>query len=121
MDLSKNFKGTYGTMYYVDDMEKSVQFYNELFDLIPEEKSDAWTVYNFGGHRMCLHAVADDHELDGSGILITQVTDLDGMVKELKNRGVEFVQEVTEVCENGFAADYIDPSGNIVSLFELKN
>lgn len=120
MDLSQNFKGAYGTMYYVNDMKKAVTYYSDMLNLKPESESEGWTTFDLGGHRMCLHSLAPGQTTDGKAILITNVTNLEGMVSELKKRGVEFVQEVKQVCEGGYAADFRDPSGNIVSLFEYK-
>ncbi|MCB0422903.1 MAG: VOC family protein [Bdellovibrionales bacterium] len=120
MDLSKNFTGTYGTMYYVNDMKKAVQYYKDNFNLTPEEESEGWTTYDFNGHRLCLHATDADSSSDGKGILIINVKNLEETVSELKKRGVEFVTDITNVCEGGYSADYKDPSGNVMSLFEYK-
>ncbi|MCB9027351.1 MAG: VOC family protein [Bdellovibrionaceae bacterium] len=120
MNLSKNFKGTYGTMYYVKDMNKTVQYYKDMFNLTPEDESPEWTTFSFDGHRICLHACGEKDKVEGNGILITNVTKLDEMVVELKKRGVEFIKDITQVCEGGYSADFKDPSGNIVSLFEYK-
>ena len=120
MDLSKNIKGTYGTMYYVTDMKKTVQYYKEVFNLTPEYESAGWTEFKMGDHRLCLHSAGENHTPTGKGILITEVTGLDTMVAELKKRGVEFVSDVQSVCDGGYAADYRDPSGNTLSLFEYR-
>lgn len=120
MNLGDRYQGTYGTMYYVNDMKKSVAFYKEILNLTPEDESPEWTTFDINGHRICLHATENGAAIDGKGILITNVKDLDGMVAELKKRGVEFTQDIKEVCEGGYAADFRDPSGNILSLFEYK-
>ncbi len=59
-------------------------------------------------------------EIDGKGVLIASVSDLDGVVAEMKKRGVEFIKDVHSVCEGGYAADFRDPSGNILSMFEFR-
>lgn len=118
MDISKQFDGTYGTMYYVYDMAKSVKYYKDMFNLTPTEESPQWTTYELNGHNICLHAVGPDQKVDGKGILITKVKGLTGVVKELKSRGVEFVMDIHQVCEGGYAADFKDPSGNVLSMFE---
>jgi len=120
MNISENIKGTYGTMYMVSDMTKSVQYYKEVMNLTPEEESADWTTFNLNGHRICLHSVAPGTEIDGKGVLIASVVNLDAMVVEMKKRGVEFVKEVHQVCEGGFAADFRDPSGNLLSMFEYR-
>lgn len=118
MKVSENFTGTYGTMYFVRDMDKSIAYYKDMFDLEPTEKSPGWTTYNFGGHELCLHIAEEGQSIDGKGILINRVKNLQGVYEELKSRGVEFMNEIHQVCDGGYAVDYKDPSGNQISLFE---
>jgi len=120
MNLDEFFTGTYGTLYYVNDMKKSVRYYKDCFNLNPEEESEAWTTFNLNGHRLCLHACEEGQKVDGNGILITNVKNLEKVVSSLKSHGVEFVKEISQVCEGGFAADFKDPSGNVISLFEYQ-
>lgn len=65
-----------------------------------------------------LHIAEEGQEIDGKGILINRVKDLKSVYTELKSRGVEFMNEIHSVCEGGYAADFKDPSGNQISLFE---
>ena len=118
MDLSKAYQGSFGTLYYVKDMSKSVQYYKDIFNLKPKCESPEWSEFDFNGHSLCLHAAAKDMKIDGKGILIVKVKNLREVVGTLKSRGVEFVHDVHEVCENGFSADFKDLSGNLLSLFE---
>jgi len=120
MNISQSFEGAYGSMYYVTDMGKSVKYYKEMFNLTPTHESPEWTEFSLNGHTLCLHGVAAGTKVDGKAILITKVKGLDNVVKELKSRGVEFISDVKQVCDGGFAADFKDPSGNMISLFEYK-
>ena len=107
-------------MYYVHDMKKSVQYYQEMLNLTPEEESSQWTTFNLNGHRICLHATEANVEINGHGVLIASVTNLEEMTAEMKKRGVEIVKDIHQVCENGFAVDIKDPSGNLLSFFEYR-
>lgn len=118
MDISKAIEGTYGTMYYVADMEKSVRYFKDIFNLQPATESPGWTEFKLGDHSLCLHATGPDGNVDGKGILITKVKGLKEVVATLKSRGVEFVNEIHSVCEGGYSVDFRDPSGNLMSLFE---
>lgn len=120
MNLSENFTGTYGTMYMVRDMKKSVAYYKDMMNLTPEEESDSWTTFNLNGHRICLHLAEANAEIDGKGVLITNVKGLEAVVAEMKSRGVEFMMDIHQVCEGGYSADFKDPSGNVLSLFEFR-
>src|SRR5436190_362616 len=56
MSLQKYFKGTYGTMYYVKDMAKSVNFYKERFGFKTRMESPDWTEIEMpNGQAICLH------------------------------------------------------------------
>lgn len=120
MNISQQFDGAYGSLYYVSDMTKSVQYYKDMFNLTPTMESPEWTEFNLNGHTLCLHGVKEGTKIDGKAILITKVKGLDAVVAELKQRGVEFKGDIHQVCEGGFAADFVDPSGNTISLFEFK-
>ncbi|MEK6775072.1 MAG: VOC family protein [Bdellovibrionota bacterium] len=120
MNISENFKGTYGTMYYVHNMKKSVQYYKDNFNLTPEDETPEWTTFSLNGHRICLHLINENHSPEHNGVLIANVSNLEGVVSELKKRGVEFISEIKNVCEGGYAADFKDPNGNVLSLFEYK-
>ncbi len=120
MNISQQFDGAYGSLYYVADMAKSVSYYKDMFNLTPTMESPEWTEFNLNGHTLCLHGVREGTKIDGKAILITKVKGLDSVVAELKKRGVEFKGDIHQVCEGGFAADFVDPSGNTISLFEYK-
>ncbi len=118
MDLKNFVTGTYGTMYYVRDMQKSVQFYKDLYGKNPVFESPEWTQFDLNGSSICLHGVGEGQEIDGKGMLIHSVKGLKDAIPALKAMGVEFVKDYHEVCENGFAVDVRDPSGNVISFFE---
>lgn len=113
--------GTYGTMYYVSDMKKAVAFYKGL-GFTARYESDDWTEFDLGDSTaVCLHGMGDFKPLSEGGILITKVKDIKGVVAEIKREGVEFVKGITEVHPGAYSADFKDPSGNVVSLYEDTN
>jgi predicted enzyme related to lactoylglutathione lyase len=116
MSVSDQIHGTYGTMYYVQDMKKACAYYKEVLGLKPHFESDSWSEFDLKGTSLCLHGMEPGQKSDGKGIVILKVTGLKTMVDTLKNSGVEFVQEIKQVCEDSYCADFKDPSGNIVSL-----
>jgi predicted enzyme related to lactoylglutathione lyase len=119
MKINAALDGAYGSMYYVSDMKKAVDYYKNVFDLTPTMESPQWTEFDWNGHTVCLHAAAPGAKVDGKAIFIAKVKGLTEVVKELKSRGVEFLGEIHNVCEGGYAADFRDPSGNQISLFEF--
>jgi len=116
--------GNFGTMYYVADMKKAVDYYKNAVGLTKiTYESPEWTQFDLGdGTSLCLHLKGDDGKaLSEGGVLITKVKNLKELVPALKEKGVEFCQDITEVHPNAYAADFKDPDGNVVSLFEDLN
>lgn len=113
--------GTYGTMYYVDNMDKAVKFYKEALGMSPEgEPSPQWTSFNLNGHRLCLHGGTPEQvkAYAGKGVLIMNAKGLKAFAEDLAKRGVEIEQPYHQVCEGGYAIDFRDGQGNLVSAFE---
>jgi extradiol dioxygenase family protein len=109
-------KGTYGTMYFVKDMGKSAAFFKERLGAKPTIESPEWTEFDFGGNRLCLHKAGGpkDH---ANGSMILHVDGIRALVAELKAAGVD-VSEVHEVYPGAYSADFREPGGNVVGLYE---
>lgn len=121
MNLNEKILGSYGTLFYVHDMNKSVQYYREVLNLSVEEQSPDWTTFKFAnGHRVCLHGTNDASKVDGSSVLVMSVKNLEEVVATLKSRGAEVIHDIHEVCPNGYSADVRDPNGVALSFFEYK-
>ena len=93
-------KGTYGTMYYVKDMAKSVKFFSERLGARPSFESPEWAEFRFGGQGLCLHLAG-----------------IKQFAAELKAAGTA-VGEIHEVPPGAYAADFKDVDGNVVGLYE---
>ncbi|MFI5361943.1 MAG: VOC family protein [Elusimicrobiota bacterium] len=118
---ASKIKGTYGTMYYVKDMGKAAAFYKERLGAKPTIESPDWTEFNFGGTSLCLHLSRgrkgggkNEH---ANGSMVLHVDGIRALVAELKAGGVD-VDEVHEVYPGAWSADFRDPSGNVVGLYE---
>ena len=115
------FTKTYGTMYFVDDMKKSVAFYKEIMGLTPTWESPEWTEFGINGHSLCLHLKAPGEWFAPNGTLIGNVKNIKTLVESLKKKGVEFYGEVKEVHPGAYSVGFKDPSGNVLSMFEDTN
>lgn len=109
--------GTYGTMYYVKDMKKAVEFFSEKLGAKPGMQSPEWTEFPFGGHALCLHAYKDDKSPAANGSLILHVEDIRAFVAHLKAK-LARVEEPREVHPGAWSADFVDPEGNHISLYQ---
>ncbi len=118
MEMKDFVTGAYGTMYYVRDMKKTVEYYKAIYGKAPTMESPDWTEFDLGGTRICLHIVGEGQEVDGKGILIHNTKNLKARVSELRALGVEIERDYHEVCPGGYSVDARDPSGNRISFFE---
>lgn len=118
MDLSKHFIGTYGTMYYVRDMAKAVNFYKERFGIKPRMESPDWVeIERPGGQVLCLHkADAKMKNLPG-GIMIWNVVKMTDLLSQLKKAGVKLEGEPHNVHGDDYTVDFIDDDGNHINLY----
>ncbi len=122
--LPANFKGSYGTMYYVNDMKKSIAFYKETIGLTPQFESEGWTQFDLNGHALCLHSLdkTDSREAtvksDGGGTLILLVDDIQKVVGRLKEKRVTFTHDIIDMGEHGFCANFKDLDGYELSVYQ---
>ena len=120
-----NIKRTYGTMYYVQNMKKSVAFYRDVVGLELEFEDEGWTQFNVGGASLCLHAARDAKivptapKVASNGILILEVEDIRKLVNDLKEKRVSFHGDLNDTgC--GWSAEFKDLDGNLVSFYQKK-
>lgn len=109
----------YNTM-IVSDMEKSVKYYTENLGFKVEE------VFNLGPNQIILLKskgntmleLIDNKDFDvGFYSIGMEVDDLDKTVKDLKDKGIEFLLEPVKITV-GKMAKIKDPNGVIIVLLE---
>jgi hypothetical protein len=109
-------KSTYGTMYYVDDMRKSVAYYRKLLGIKPAFQSPEWTEFNVGGHRLCLHAKRRGERYRPNGVLIVGANGVKALHQKLK-RKKHRVDGLHEVHPAAWTFTLTDATGNEVSFY----
>jgi catechol 2,3-dioxygenase-like lactoylglutathione lyase family enzyme len=121
MSLASYFKGTYGTMYYVTDMAKSVALYKDTFGFKATYESPYWTEFDTGGVSLCLHWTGEgsrsNKTLSPGGVVILKVVKMAELVDKMKAKGVRFTEEPHEVHEGTYSVHYVDLDGNEGSFF----
>src|SRR5688572_8132336 len=110
-------QGSYGTMYYVADMKKSVEFFKAKLGLKPSFEDPNWVEFRQGEHALCLHLKEGAHNAHPHGQLILRVEGIGELVASLKAAGVK-VQEPHEVHPGAWASEFVDPDGNVVGIYE---
>jgi predicted enzyme related to lactoylglutathione lyase len=118
MSVANYFTGTYGTMYYVRDMARSVKLYKEAFGFQVLSESPYWSeIAQPGGQVLCLHLADSSMKSLPGGILIQNVVKMSELIEKLKAKGVEFTAPPHEVHAGEYTTHYRDLDGNEVSLY----
>lgn len=109
------------TVYPVRDMSRSRQFYEHVLGLhMSRNFRDEWVEYDLGDSTFAITTMEIGHSPGAKGAVIAfEASDLDSLVRRLKERAVVFVLEITEtpVCR---MAVIEDPDQNHITLHKLK-
>ena len=111
------------TMYPVKDLARAEQFYRETLGLGASTGSvkSGWVEFDLPGGGCIALTVHSGAEPSGKagGTIAFEVTDLDGLIAELKARHVTFMATDIEspVCRMAMCAD---SEGNRIVLHQLK-
>jgi predicted enzyme related to lactoylglutathione lyase len=102
-------------MIMVDDMDRTVSFYREVFALQPILESPYWTELSFGNALIALHAGGPPGDRDtGLGL---EVDDLDAACLAVEAHGGQVIEEPKARPEERIRiATAADPSGNRFTL-----
>lgn len=116
-----NIKKVGNVILAVKDLDKSVQFYNEVIGLPIKNQRRTWVDLGTSGALLSLHpsSITEQHEnaLE-SGITIGfLVGDVKSAVEELRGKGVKIYREIVEK-DAGKNAVISDPDDYLISLFE---
>jgi predicted enzyme related to lactoylglutathione lyase len=98
----------------------AIAFYKEQFGLSARVESPEWTEFDVNGHGICLHLADPNEQFSAEGILISNVKDINGVIKTLRSNGVE-INDAHEVCPGAFSACFRTPDGHKLSLYEDTN
>ena len=109
-------KKSYGTMYYVDDMKKTVAYFKGLFGTKPLYESREWTEFAIGEHHLCLHAKEPRGKFRPNGVLIVSVKGVKALFEKLK-RQKHKLGGLHEVHPGAWTFTLKDPSGNELSFY----
>ncbi|HEY8278891.1 MAG TPA: VOC family protein [Bdellovibrionota bacterium] len=108
-------KTAYGTMYYVDDMDKAVAYYKKL-GFEPSHQSPDWTEFPAGGHNICLHAKDKGKKHSPNGVLILSAKGTKKLFEKMKGDGLN-VSDLKEVHPGAWCFTLMDNSSNELSVY----
>ena len=117
-----NVKKVGNVILAVKDLEKSIQFYNEVIGLPIKDQRKTWVDLGTSGALLSLHPASLTAQHVGSSIengisLGFIVGDLKSALEEVKTKGVKIHRDVIEK-DAGKNAVILDPDEYLISLFE---
>jgi len=117
-----NVKKVGNVILAVKDLEKSIQFYNEIIGLPIKDQRKTWVDLGTSGALLSLHPASSTAEHVGSSIengisIGFLVGDLKSALEELKAKNVTIYRDIVEK-DVGKNAVILDPDKYLISLFE---
>lgn len=103
------------TYYCTSDMDKAVEFYQNVLGLKLLFKRQDWSEFEIDGQRIALHKT--ENTATGGAVISFHTEPIEETIKNLKNRGVRFVGEL-QVFPYGKLASFLDPDDNLIGLYQ---
>jgi len=113
-----NVKKVGNVILAVKDLEKSVDFYNNILGMPIKNTRSNWVDLGQSGALLSLHPASAELSTPNDMIMIGLVVgDVESAVNELKSKNVKIHRDIQE-RESGINAIILDPDGYMISLFE---
>jgi lactoylglutathione lyase len=117
-----NIKKVGNVILAVQNLDKSIQFYNEIIGLPIKDQRKTWVDLGTSGALLSLHPASSTAEHVGgsidNGISVGfLVGDLKSAIEELKTKGVTVHRDIIEK-DVGKNAVILDPDRYMIALFE---
>ena len=120
--------GLWGVRYQVKDAQRSIAFYTQTFGFnLDRQNLPAFAQVSIGDLKLILSGpgasgsrlMPDGRQQEPGGWnrMVLQVKDLPALIRDLKNQGVRFRNEM-EAGPGGRQIQVEDPDGNPLELFE---
>ena len=104
---------------YVKNVEKSVVFYKKVLGLDLAGRFPHGALFRSGGILIGVHEEEGDRRSRPGGMLIVlQTEDVRKTFEELKKRGVRFLTDQVQTEQFGSVADFEDPDGYLLEIWQ---
>ena len=115
-------KTVWGITFYVSDMERAKRFYEETLGLEKKYEYSSYVGFECGGVEIGLIPKLENGKKVGplSPPVDFLVDDVEKVYNELKQKGVEFIEELHEEPWGGKQATFTDPDGNILEIVQIN-
>ncbi len=105
------------THYCITDMDRAVDFYQNILGLTLLFKRDDWSEFSIGAQRLAIRHEKSVAKPAGGAIVSLATDDIDKLTAALKEKGVRFAKEVQSFPYGKLAA-FFDPDDNLIGLYE---
>jgi lactoylglutathione lyase len=113
----------------VKDLNKSIDFYNNVLGMEKKQESEDWVEFMKQGTVLALHPIGKNSKSDeqkkisrsaksGNILIGFNVSDLESVCNDLKKKNVKFYKDLKNESF-GKHAIIEDPEGNLISLAEM--
>jgi predicted enzyme related to lactoylglutathione lyase len=116
---AKVIKGVANVWVPVEDIERALNFYQNVLDFPVTKQDGPWAEVNANGLNIGLNGREPEGTQAGGGPVITFQPEatLEAVVEDLEGKGVEFAAGISE-HEWGRVATFKDSEGNDLQLYE---
>ena len=107
-------------VFTVSDLEQTVRFYRDVLDLdVSVEQTDEGAYATAQLQGSVLVFFSGESQPGKTPIVVFGVEQgIEAVAAALADRGVEFVVPVSHAPDGGLTADFIDPDGHVLSLYQ---
>jgi len=114
----------------VSDLQRSIEFYRDKLGMPVRYKSKGFVALDAGAVPLQLQALNEATEILGAEAVLAEqeaghrlaltvrVEDVDATFRELEDKGVRFIKAPTDMPWGHRNADFMDPDGNIWTLYK---
>lgn len=105
-----------------DNLAESKKFYSEILGLPTkfDFTQQGMVAFNVGQEEPAIILKDKDKFPDAQPAIWIEVDDVRKLYAELKSKGVKFLSEPFKI-RTGLAAEFTDPSGNLLGITDYKN
>jgi catechol 2,3-dioxygenase-like lactoylglutathione lyase family enzyme len=107
------------TMFYSSDAAALRTFFRDKLGFPAKDVGDGWLIFDLPEADLGVHPTEGDEPASGTPDISFYCDDIQGTVKELRRRGVEFTSEV-EDHGYGLVTFFKAPGGFAIQLYEPR-
>ena len=106
-------------MFYSSDAEELRAYFRDKLDLPSSDVGGGWLIFNPPEADLGVHPTDGEDVASGTADISFYCDDIEGTVRDLRSRGVEFVDDIAD-HGYGLVTHFRVPGGFTIQLYEPK-